>query len=521
MGEYTQQLEYTSLPNGGLAVTLLLTFPNGAKRAFTERLTGADARAAMAEWSEAEGAHEVAAAYRMVGAAKAKPRTGEWWWDSFEAKRQGKRPGDYKAMRHWWDHVLNRDSRSSVRSMLAEGPAGASPVQLEAWWRGLSKNSRQAKRRRHGGDGGVLRDLGSAASSVVDTTIDAVTLQPIAKHIPLVRDVHSAIVNLQRLPLTAVSDVLSGKRLDRVALGQFKSALGSAKTLAPYAQTVVALVPGVGQGLAGGIGAGLALAEGKTITEALIAAARGAVPGGALAQAAFDVAVGIAQGKPLEQVAINALPIDASAKRALVEGAKAARDLARGKRVDQVILDGALRALPAAAGKAAQVGVALGAAQSLQRAGVSAAKQLAAGKVFAAAAKQLDAVAQTPHGAGAALALKAAAQLSAASAAASLGAPKAARKLAGAARGKLSGLSESTARDVYALASRTSRNVAKLAEGKKTGSTGGKPAAVVPASVLAAARAGRIKSNRKGVVSQAELTNALRTGRVFFVRASA
>jgi hypothetical protein len=51
----------------------------------------------------------------------------------------------------------------------------------------------------------------------------------------------------------------------------------------------------------------------------------------------------------------------------LVRGAAAARALAEGKRVDQVVLDQAIKALPPAAQKAAQVGVAVAQAKNIQQ----------------------------------------------------------------------------------------------------------------------------------------------------------
>jgi hypothetical protein len=77
------------------------------------------------------------------------------------------------------------------------------------------------------------------------------------------------------------------------------------------AQLGLSFIPGIGQGINAAIGAGLALAEGKPITDALIEAVKGAVPGGPLVAAAVDTgirgAVDFASGKSLDAVALDAM----------------------------------------------------------------------------------------------------------------------------------------------------------------------------------------------------------------------
>jgi hypothetical protein len=63
------------------------------------------------------------------------------------------------------------------------------------------------------------------------------------------------------------------------------------------AEMVAPFIPGIGTGVAAALGAANALAAGKPITEAILSAARSAVPGGAIAQTAFDVALNLARGK--------------------------------------------------------------------------------------------------------------------------------------------------------------------------------------------------------------------------------
>lgn len=240
----------------------------------------------------------------------------------------------------------------------------------------------------------AVKSIGSAAKSVVPKAIQkaATNVINVAKSagaavvhtvnkIPVLGTIAKATESLALLPAQAASQLVQGKRIDRIALGQFKGALSGAKTLAPYVQTVVSFVPGVGQGISAGIGGGLALAQGKSISEALLAAAKSAIPGGPAAQAAFSVASDVMQGKPITTIAIDAIPgVSPQAKQALLTGLSAAKDLAAGHPVSQVLLDNALHQLPPAYQKAVQVGVALGHAKNLQQAAgaaVQGASQLA------------------------------------------------------------------------------------------------------------------------------------------------
>ncbi len=169
-------------------------------------------------------------------------------------------------------------------------------------------------------------------------------------------------------PVTAVNSLVQGGKISSVAMNALKSNISSIRTLAPYAQTVISVVPGVGQGLSGAIGAGLALASGMSITDAVMAGVRDSLPGGPLARAAFDVANAAAHGQSISSVALAALPLTPQQKQILVQGVQLSKDLASGKKVSTVIVDAALRNLPADAQKAVQIAVALAHAKSLQQA---------------------------------------------------------------------------------------------------------------------------------------------------------
>lgn len=107
-------------------------------------------------------------------------------------------------------------------------------------------------------------------------------------------------------PFGLVKAIVSGERLDRALVDDFKSKIAAAREVAPYAQTVVSFVPGVGTGVAGAIGAGAALAEGRPISEAVEAGIRGALPGGPLVQSAFDVGMAAVKGQNVGKAALTA-----------------------------------------------------------------------------------------------------------------------------------------------------------------------------------------------------------------------
>lgn len=88
------------------------------------------------------------------------------------------------------------------------------------------------------------------------------------------------------------------------ALSVIKATVGP---ILPYVQSVLSFVPGVGTGISAAIGAAQALADGRSITQAIVAAAKSAIPGGPLAATAFDAAWGLAHGRPIDSVALEAL----------------------------------------------------------------------------------------------------------------------------------------------------------------------------------------------------------------------
>ena len=113
-----------------------------------------------------------------------------------------------------------------------------------------------------------------------------------------------------------------------------------------FAEMVAPFVPGLGSGVAAALGAANALADGRPITEALIAAARSALPGGEFAKTGFDLGMNLARGRNLSEAMLATL----RARLPNNPAARAAFDVAvalgKGKRLQDVAFSAAGRALP-------------------------------------------------------------------------------------------------------------------------------------------------------------------------------
>jgi len=153
--------------------------------------------------------------------------------------------------------------------------------------------------------------------------------------------------------------IAKGRRIDRAFMDQVHIAVKDFKQAGPYAQMVIGLVPGVGQGVSAAMAAGLALANGQPIEEALKAGALGAIPGGTLVQSCVKASVEtiqhVAKGEKLNfanlaqtagGVAAGALGIPETAKNALMAGIATTGNIVKGQPLDKALTDGAIRAMP-------------------------------------------------------------------------------------------------------------------------------------------------------------------------------
>jgi hypothetical protein len=181
--------------------------------------------------------------------------------------------------------------------------------------------------------------LGKLVSSVTKAVGKAA--QGVVKHNPVAKVVRKAIAPITKTVTNAAQTLVNGVRkynpvaLAKVAAIKAKALAGdiknsvifktlsavASKALAPamtviksvvgpvlpYVQSVLSFVPGVGTGISAALGAAQALADGRPIDEAIVAAAKSAVPGGPLAQMAFDSAWGLAHGRPIDSAVLGAM----------------------------------------------------------------------------------------------------------------------------------------------------------------------------------------------------------------------
>lgn len=149
-----------------------------------------------------------------------------------------------------------------------------------------------------------------------------------------------------RFALQTTRAALRGENLLRAVQVAAKSGIENMQERMRFAAMVAPFVPGVGSGVAAALGAASALAGGEPITKALMQAARSAVPGGAIAQAAFDLGLNMASGKSLGQAAL------ATARKQIPGGlvAQAAFDaalaLSQGKKIQDAAFAAAGKVLP-------------------------------------------------------------------------------------------------------------------------------------------------------------------------------
>ncbi len=137
-----------------------------------------------------------------------------------------------------------------------------------------------------------------------------------------------------------------GENIAKAAQKAFQAGIGDVRKSLQFAAMVAPFVPGIGTGVAAALGAANALAAGQPITDALIAAARNAVPGSAIAQFAFDAAMNLAKGKKIGEALLDSarsrLPGGPAAQAAF----DAALALAKGKNIQDAAFAAAGRVLP-------------------------------------------------------------------------------------------------------------------------------------------------------------------------------
>ncbi len=173
---------------------------------------------------------------------------------------------------------------------------------------------------------------------------------------------------LSTAPLKLSGNIANGNRLDKAVFTHFKEQLGAAKDVGPYVQTVMSFVPGVGTAASGAIGAGLALANGQPISQAMLEAVKGALPGGATAKSIFNVTQGVFEGKDIKSIGISAIPgMNPTQQKALEIALGVAKNIAAGKNVAKGVYEDAMKTLPSDLQKAVATSIAVGHGVNLQK----------------------------------------------------------------------------------------------------------------------------------------------------------
>lgn len=209
------------------------------------------------------------------------------------------------------------------------------------------------------------KKLSRGVKKAVKSVAKAVTSVPVIG--PAIEVTAKAVAGSVVFPIQVAKNVAQGKRIDRAVYEPFKERVKEIQEVAPYVQSVISFVPGIGTGVAGAIGAANALMKGQPITDALIEGAKGAIPGGPVAAAAFDVGVAAMKGKPVDEVVMQAIPLPAEQKKLIISGAKSVKDIANGKNVAESLYNNAKGYLPKEAQAAFDAGIAIAQGQNLQK----------------------------------------------------------------------------------------------------------------------------------------------------------
>lgn len=193
--------------------------------------------------------------------------------------------------------------------------------------------------------GGILSVVGGAVSSV-GSGIASVGKGAFA----IATAVATPVAGLITSPIRLASDIAQGKNVLESVKNTVTRDIKNIKGVAPYAQAVISFVPGIGQGVNAAIAAGAALANGQSITSALVAGVKNALPGGPIAQQAFDTAYQVARGANVGEAALaaarNQIPGGPAGKAAFDAGIA----VAKGQNIQQaavgVVKGAAVNLLP-------------------------------------------------------------------------------------------------------------------------------------------------------------------------------
>ena len=151
---------------------------------------------------------------------------------------------------------------------------------------------------------------------------------------------------VSRLYVDTAAGVARGDNVFKALKEGARGSVSDLRESLRFAATIAPFVPGIGTGVGAALAAANALASGQPITEALIAAARNAIPGGAIAQTGFETAINLAKGKPIGDALLKAarsqLPGGPAAQAAFDAGLA----LAQGQNIQNATIAAAGSLLP-------------------------------------------------------------------------------------------------------------------------------------------------------------------------------
>jgi len=198
--------------------------------------------------------------------------------------------------------------------------------------------------------------------------------------IPLIGPGIHGVLGIAIGPLTFTDAVLKGERIDRALLNDLKDKVSGIKEIAPYAKTVISMIPAIGPGVAGAIAASTALMSGMRIDKALVEGVKSMIPGGALAQTIFSVTQAAVSGANIVtaagSAALDQLRLPEAAKKGLASALVIAQKAAKGENIPKAALEEGRKQLPPNLQKAYDVGIAIGQGQKLQTVATNAIKNV-------------------------------------------------------------------------------------------------------------------------------------------------
>lgn len=232
----------------------------------------------------------------------------------------------------------------------------------------------------------VVSAAGKPFAAVAHTVSAAwSTVTDVLGDIPLIGPALHGVLTIASGPFTFTDRIISGERLDRALIQDFRDKLSGIREVAPYAQTVLSFVPGIGTGVAAAIGAGLALAQGRPIDEAILEGVKDAVPGGAIGQATYGLVVNAATGKNLIKSAadfgVEALNLPPAAAEGLHKALNVAYAAAKGDNIPMAALNEARSYVPPEGQRAFDIAVAMAQGKRLQDALINGLSNLASDQV--------------------------------------------------------------------------------------------------------------------------------------------